>query len=296
MALNYNIIEIYTSEEVRCGKKVLHEEIVACIRQLKIAARCIVSKGIEAVYEDGEIATQKMLNLSYNMPLKIEIILPASERKQVLNKLEPMVCEGIISWRDLNVRTYKTRKRLFPRQIRLKDVMTPSPCSVLQTTPLDEVVRRLLSATFTGMPVVNEDNRPVGIISQGDLIYRAGMPIRLALMARSDPVTLDKMLNGLASRQASEIMTQPPVYIQETELLTAAVDLMLKKNVKRLPVVNAWGRLTGIVSRMDVFKTITRESPDWEAIRQQHIIVDDIRIVADIMHKETHTVLPGHID
>ena len=292
MTIRYSVIEIFTSEGVRCQNRILYEDVLAYVRGLKIAARCTVTKGTEACYEDGVMATQSIVDLSHNMPLKIEIILPSAELDPVLEVLGQMVCEGIVGARELHVYWHKARKRLLPPQIKVRDIMTPSPKSVQRTTPVDQVVRLLLSQTFTGIPVVDAQERPVGVISQTDLIYRAGMPMRLALMANSEPETVDMILKSFSEMTAESIMTRPDVHIQEDALLTDGVNLMLEKNVKRLLVVDAWGKLTGIVSRMDVFQTITRESPDWKAVRTGEITVADAHFVSDIMRRDTHTVLP----
>ena len=87
-----------------------------------------------------------------------------------------MVTDGIVTVQDLNVISYKTRGLLMPRQTRVRDIMTPAPQKVNLDTSLDEVARLLLSSTFTGVPVVDAEDRPVGVISQGDLVYKAGMP------------------------------------------------------------------------------------------------------------------------
>ena len=65
---------------------------------------------------------------------------------------------------------------------------------------------------------------------------------------------------------------------------------MLKKQVKRLPVVDADGKLVGVLSRVDVFHTILRECPDWQAFQKQQIAVD-LRFVSDIMRRDTSAVL-----
>jgi len=157
---------------------------------------------------------------------------------------------------------------------------------------VDQVVRLLLSQTFTGVPVVDAQDRPLGLISQTDLIYRARMPMRLALMAKSEPEKVDVILQSLSEITAEAIMTHPDIHIQEDALLTDGVSLMLQKKVKRLLVVDAWGKLSGIVSRLDIFQTITRESPDWQAVRTGEITVADAHFVSDIMSRDTHTVLP----
>ena len=209
----------------------------------------------------------------------------------ILSRAEQMVSDGIVAVHDLNVIAHKTHGLLIPKHTRVKDLMTPAPKRVSLFTSLAEVARLLLSSTFTGLPVVDGENRPVGVISQGDLIYKAGLPMRLGLLAESDRDQVSTILEGLALRQAQEVMTRPPVMIEQDKLVTDAVNLMLNKQVKRLPVVDASGRLVGILSRLDVFHTILRECPDWQAFKKQEIAVDQ-RFVSDIMRRDTSTVLP----
>jgi CBS-domain-containing membrane protein len=291
MPIAYRVIEIHTSEEVRCQGRLLHERIVDHVRDLRIGARCVVYQGSEAVYENGEAVTAKVMALSYNMPLRIEILLPAAEAERILPELESMVCEGLIGARELTVFAHKTRKRLFPAHIRVRDVMTPDPVRAKADDPVDGVVKRLLSARFTGLPVVDEESRPLGVISQGDLIQRAGMPLRLTLLSRKRPESMEDLMAQLAKRTASEIMTAPAVTIGGEEPLTAGVNRMLAKGVKRLPVVDEWGRLTGMLSRYDVFRTITHAAPDWDAVRR-NVEVEEGAFVADVVRRDTQTVSP----
>ena len=58
-------------------------------------------------------------------------------------------------------------------------------------------------------------------------------------------------------------MTSPVIVIEQDQLLKDAVDLMLNKRVERLPVVDAEGKLAGMLSRLDIFRTIMQQAPDW---------------------------------
>ena len=288
----YKIIEIFTSEEVHWHGEPLHAAIVQVVHDLKIAARCLVTKGIEGSYESGEIATGRLEVLSYNMPVRITIVAPAFECELILAKAEEMVTDGIVTVQEVEVIAHKTRGLLIPKHTRVRDLMTASPQKVNLDTSLAEVARLLLSAAFTGLPVVDAENRPVGVISQGDLIYKAGMPMRLGLLAASDRDRVSPVIAALAPHQAQEVMTRPAVTIDQDKWATDAVNLMLKKQVKRLPVVDAEGRLVGVLSRVDVFHTILREGPDWQAFQKQKITVADLRFVSDIMRRDTSTVFP----
>jgi CBS domain-containing protein len=252
----------------------------------------MVTRGIEGAYENGEIATGRLEVLSYNMPVRITIIIPAGEVDRVFSVVEEMVTDGIIAARDVDVISHKTRGMLIPRHTRVSEIMTPAPRTVTPITPLSEVARLLLSSTFTGLPVVDEENRPIGVISRGDLVYKGGMPMRLGLLAESDREKMNVALEALAQKKASEVMTRPAVTIAQDQMVTEAVRLMLSKEVKRLPVIDAAGKLVGIVSRVDIFHTIIRECPNWKAFQGQSIQVDNLRFVADIMRRDTYTVLP----
>lgn len=292
MSLKYSVIEVYTSEEARWQKAPVWNAIVDHVRRCGIAARCMVTRGTAGCYENGEVATSSIEILSFNMPVKVDVILPEAELEAVLPGIEQMVTDGIVLVEERSVHVHRTRKRLIPRQLRVKDAMTASPQTVREDTPVSEVIRLLLSHGFNAVPVVDAAGRPVGIITQGDLIARAGMPVRLGLLAQFEARQVEDYLEAIASRKAGEIMTRPVRTVQEDNPLSSAVDLMLKQGLKRLPVVNAEGLLTGILARADVFRVITSAAPDWRAIREQQVAVGNVTTVGGIMRRDTHTVLP----
>lgn len=290
--LDYKAIEIFTSEAARHRGQPLAEAVVEYVRDLKIAARCIVTRGIAGCDESGEAATVRLEVLSYNLPVRIYIVAPAGETDRLLEGLDGMVGEGIVALHDLKVLSHRTRNAFFPRRLLVRDVMTPSPESVKIDTLLDDATRLLLSSVFSGLPVVDGQGRPVGLITQGDLVARAELPLRLGLLAESDPDRREKILEQLGTRKASEVMTTPVITIAQDRPLSEAVEKMLAKGVKRLPVVDADGRLTGMLSRLDIFRTVMRTAPDWKAFTAQKIEVQDLKQVGDILRRDTQTVGP----
>ncbi len=290
--LKYKIIEIFTSEDVHWHGQPVHSAIIEHVNNLKIAARTIVTRGIAGSYESGEVATGRIEVLSYNMPLRIVIILPARELDHVLSAVQEMVTDGILTLRDQDVIYHRTNSVLIPKHLHVRDIMTASPIAVGPDTPIQKVVELLLSSNFTGLPVVDKDDLPLGIITQGDLVYKAGIPLSFGLLAGSDRAKTNEILRDLADRKASEIMSQPIVVIDQDESITEAVNHMLTREVKRLPVVDGQGRLTGILSRQDIFHTIVKECPDWRGFQQMNIQVENLRFVSDITRHDASTVLP----
>ncbi len=290
--LPYKAIEIFTSELARRQGKPVAESVIQYVRGLKIAARCIVTKGIAGCYESGEVATGRMEILSYNLPIRIYIVLPAAEAERALAGLDPLVGDGIVALHDLQVISHRARNAFFPRQLRVRDAMTANPRSIAAASPLSEAARMLLSSIFTGLPVVDDLGRPLGVITQGDLMRKGRMPLRLGLLAESDQDRLAAVLAQLGQRRADEAMTTPVITIGVDQPLTEAVELMLERQVKRLPVVDADGRLTGMLSRLDIFRAVMREAPDWSTFQAQNIQVTHLKSVADILRRDTHAVAP----
>lgn len=290
--LNYKAIEIFTNEDARYRGKPIADAVIAYIRDLKIAARCIVTRGIAGSYESGEISTGRVEILSFNLPIRIYIVLPAAETERVLAGLDTLVGNGIIALHDLAVVSHKAASSFFPRQLTVRDVMTPDPARIAAESPVSEAARLLLSSIFTGLPVVDAGDRPVGVVTQGDLIVKGGLPLRLGLLAESEQGETEAVMVTLAQKRVQDIMTTPAMTIQEDRLLTEAVNIMMTKKLKRLPVVDKGGQLVGILSRLDIFKTVMREAPDWEAFRAQQIEVSNLRTVKDIVRRDTRTVSP----
>jgi len=110
----YKVIEVFTSEEARWRGSPLYDAIVHAIAKEGIKARCVASRGIGGCYETGEVASHHVLDLSNNMPVKIEIVLPASELEAVVDRIEEMVSDGVVAVHDLQVRSHRMHGRSYP--------------------------------------------------------------------------------------------------------------------------------------------------------------------------------------
>ncbi|MFH1155029.1 MAG: DUF190 domain-containing protein [Pseudomonadota bacterium] len=290
--LHYKAIEIFTNEAARYLKKPVTDAVLAYVHGLKIAARCMVTRGIAGCYENGEMSTGRLEILSYNLPVCIHILVPEAETDLVLDGVNRIVTDGIVALHDLNVLSHRTRSSFFPRQLLVRNVMTPAPQSVTKDTPLGDAARLLLSSIFTGVPVLDQNRRPVGMVTQGDLIRKGGLPLRLDLLAESDQNRREAIFDRLSSKKAEDIMSTPVVTIIQDRPLTEAVDRMLAKGLKRLPVVDENNQLSGMLSRLDIFRTVMQEAPDWQTFKARNVDVENLKYVGDILREDVHAVLP----
>ncbi|MCX4781556.1 CBS domain-containing protein [Streptomyces sp. NBC_01264] len=131
------------------------------------------------------------------------------------------------------------------------DLMTPSVVSVQPGTPFKEIAHLLKEFDISAVPVVDEAERPVGVVSEADL--------------------LRKPTFASGTNTAAGLMTSPAITAQPHWSVVRAVRVMRKHQVKRLPVVDAAGRLIGILSRSDLLQLFLRRD---HAIQEE--ILEDV--------------------
>jgi len=148
------------------------------------------------------------------------------------------------------------------QQWRVSDVMTTEVITTPEHTPVTKLVNIMSTHGVSAVPIVADDNRVVGVVSQADL---------LAKIAAAGDTRVGGPRRGRAKAtgtSARALMSAPALSIGPDESLSAAAKAMQAKNVKRLIVTGDAGELVGIVSRADLLRLYAR--PDT-AIRQDVI-------------------------
>jgi len=136
------------------------------------------------------------------------------------------------------------------------DVMTTEVVTVGVNTDFKACVDLLRANRISAMPVVDGDFI-LGIVSEFDLLLKEEGRDTFAHLKR-------RQSSQANARTAGDVMTHPALCIGSGASITDAVRLMHKRAIKRLPVVDAHGRLVGIVSRHDLLKSFLRSD---ESIR-----------------------------
>lgn len=290
MTMTYTTIIVYTSEEARWQGRPVWDAIVDLLHHNHIPTRCMVSKGFAGCYENGELASSRIEIMSYNMPVKIEILLPQSAVNQFMPGILERVTDGVVMSGMQEVMVHRTQHRLIPRHLRVRDAMTATPDAVPETLSVTQIVELLLTHIYNAVPVIDKDGRPIGIVTQGDLIRRAKMPIRVGLLSQLHTEEQQSIHHTMDTLTARDVMTRPVRTISQDSMLSEAVDTMLKHHLKRLPVVDKSGKLVGMIARLDVFRLVTSLAPDWNVIKSPVVQVANEATVHDIMRSDPHTV------
>jgi CBS domain-containing protein len=157
---------------------------------------------------------------------------------------------------------------------RIDSVMTCEVVTTQPSTPFRELVELLQRKRISALPVVDQDDRLVGIVSEADLLIKEGYPHGGDDAGVVDALRYRKRLGKAAGICALDVMTREVVSVPLGTRLTTAARLMIRLGVKRLPVVDAEGRLAGIVTRGDLLKVFLRpdQAISWEVA---HEIVQD---------------------
>ncbi len=161
--------------------------------------------------------------------------------------------------------------------------MTSDVAFVTADAHVIDVARLLVERGVSAVPVVDSDHRPIGMVSEGDLIAaeelnrderRQWWLAQLAEGQPLDPGFLDTIqANG---RVAGELMSAPVICVAETADVAEVAQLIEKHKFKRAPVLRD-GRMVGIVSRADLVRAIAlehevRRPPEWLTAKRRRIV------------------------
>lgn len=156
-----------------------------------------------------------------------------------------------------------------------KDVMTSPVISVKTDTPLKRAAEILDENFFSGMPVVDDDDKLVGVISETDILRYTqqiiGQPLRdphRVFTKSQEVLQIDLTHRGVevielvAATTVETLMTTDVIYVLEDTPFLKAVRLMYEHNINRIPIVDNNGELKGIITRADVIKTLVNNWSD----------------------------------
>jgi len=256
-------LRIYIGESDSWQGGALHMALLETLKRAGLAG-ATVTRGLAGFGAHSRIHTASLERLSADLPLVVEVVDSAEQIDRALALVAPMVREGLITLEPVQIVKYTHRElHPLPADRPVREVMTRSVVSVTPTTPLADVMDLLIGRLFTAVPVVDEAGQVLGIVSDGDLMSRGGLPQRLGVTERLDPETLAAQLAEMrqAGRLARDVMSSPALTIRDDAALAHAVSLMVERQVKRLPVVDSQARLVGMLSRLDVLKTVAAALP-----------------------------------
>ncbi len=148
----------------------------------------------------------------------------------------------------------------------VKDVMTTRVIWVRKDAPFRELAAALRRHRVSAFPVLGEGDKVIGVVSEADMLTKEAV----------DPGVISGILHHRDAEKArgttaGDLMTAAVVAVAPDDTVEHAAQLMYSRKVKRLPVIDAGGRLVGIISRADVLAVFDRADED---IRKE--VIDEV--------------------
>jgi len=153
----------------------------------------------------------------------------------------------------------------------VKDVMSTHVIAVREMASFKEIATRLREQRVSAFPVIDDDNKVIGVVSEADLLTKEALEGTVPRTLQS--LTRQRVRSQVKAVTAADLMTKPAVTIGPGEPVSHAARLMFDKRVKRLPVTDDDGRLIGIVTRSDVLSVYSRPDADMQREITQDLIL-----------------------
>lgn len=167
------------------------------------------------------------------------------------------------------------------------DVMTTNVITVDPLATYKDIVRVLTEHRVSAVPVVDDDSRVLGVVSETDLLRKEEQltPWRSRRQTgRRDQISRAKA----AAVAAAELMTSPPVCVGLGTSLPVAARLMFTYDITRLVIVNSDGRLAGIVSRSDLLRVFLTPDEELQERVVRRLVRDALWDDPLAVHAEVH--------
>jgi len=145
------------------------------------------------------------------------------------------------------------------------DIMTTNVVTVGPETTIEQAAQMMLDHHISGMPVVDDANAVVGMISEGDLLHRAEINTERKrawwLRIFANPADDARDFVREHGRTVKTVMTGNAITVEETAPLADIAEILEEKRIKRVPVVSG-GKLVGIVSRANLLRALASHRKD----------------------------------
>jgi predicted transcriptional regulator len=144
------------------------------------------------------------------------------------------------------------------------EIMTPNPITVTPQTSLQEAIQVIVEKKISGLPVVNDSGKLVGVISEADLMWQeTGIDPPPYIMFLDSVIYLqnpnrhEKLVHKVLGQTVGEVMTDKPITIQPSQTLREAAHLMTERKIGRLIVTDETDEtVLGIVTRGDIIQAM----------------------------------------
>ena len=147
--------------------------------------------------------------------------------------------------------------------MKAKDIMTSDVVVVKQDATIKDIAEIFLKNRIGGVPVVDDENKIVGIISETDIIQKeknVNVPSFINILQGyiffDSFKEVEDDIRKIAAYKASDIMSKDVMTVKEDDSVEYVANEMIKKSINRVPVVDDNKYIKGIICRYDLIKAM----------------------------------------
>ena len=144
-----------------------------------------------------------------------------------------------------------------------KDIMTKRVITISKDATLAELAKLLIKNKISCVPIVDEKEELVGIVTEADLIIKESnlpFPLSFSFAFLKSYESYTKSTKEYLDTRVEEVMSTNVKAAREDTSISKVVNIMINSNVNRLPILNNDGKLSGIITRADIIKSIIKKS------------------------------------
>ncbi len=153
------------------------------------------------------------------------------------------------------------------KELFAKDIMTKKVITINRDSTVGDLAKLLIKKKISGVPVVDEKNAIVGIITEGDIILKESslpLPISFSFSFMNKYDTYAKSTEEYLKTKVEEVMTRTVRTVREDEPLSKVVNIMLNNKINRVPVLDKENKLVGIITRANIIESILKSEKKYK--------------------------------
>lgn len=150
-------------------------------------------------------------------------------------------------------------KSAIGREILVRDVMTKEVISISKYESVMQVANMLSEKNISGLPVVDKEQKVLGIITQADILSMVGVGREHTFKDLLKYMLGEPLPERRMGDHVGDIMTSPALTIKPDANIAEAVRIMAEKKIRRLTVVDGNHALIGIITRADILKAVIKK-------------------------------------
>ncbi len=194
--------------------------------------------------------------------------LSDEDLREALKELKTYVDITEEDLRKIYIIALKHARRRIGETILVKDIMTKDVVKVKRYTDIQEAARRLSGLRISGMPVVDEADKVIGVISEADILSLAGVRRGHTFKDILRHVLGERLPGRKKGNTVGDIMSSPAITTVPSGDIREVAVVLDERRIKRLPVVDTGGKLVGIISREDIVRAMGKKSQE-SGVRSQ---------------------------